>query len=218
MVAVPVDVFVVGDAGLFLGRPDFDGPAVDAEVVVEPVVEDTGDGVFGVVFEVVEDGDDGVAGELGAFFPEVFHGPDIFGRELVVGAAAGDAEDDAAEGVVGDAAADVGPVGDGFDGSANFGFGGGEGSGSFLLGFGSPAGGEVSVEVEALFDFASAHGESVEVVEEALGDEAVVVAAGFARLAFDEDAGFLVADFPGAVGVGDAHVEDSSVPVEVLAF
>ena len=79
-----------------------------------------------------------------------------------------------------------------------------------------PRRGKVAVEVEPLHGPLHAQRVAVVVLERALGHDPVVRAARLGRLAPDHEARLVRVRLPDAVGVGDAHLQDQAVAVDVL--
>mmetsp|Transcript_15759 Transcript_15759/g.43575 ORF Transcript_15759/g.43575 Transcript_15759/m.43575 type:complete len:491 (-) Transcript_15759:12-1484(-) len=213
--AVPVDPLGVLDAGLLVGRPQLDHPEQRAEVLVDPVLG-AGDDVLGVVAEVLVDADGRVAAVLFAQGRELLEQPQVLGRHVLVAAGAAGAQDDAAVGVEADRRADVGMLGDEVHHRAHLGFAGGVGPGAELLELLAPIGGEVAVQVQAFAVGVDLEGQPVMLLDKALGDQAVVLAAELAGLARHHQPRVGGVLLVAAMGVGHAHRQDAAVAVDVL--
>ena len=150
VLAIPVDELVLVDAGLALRAPELDRPGEQAEVVVQPVVEDAGDHFLGVVAKVVEDRDVRVAGELGALLRRSSGRSKSSAGKVVVRLVAVRAQQHAAIGMERDAAGDVRVAGDERDHGAHLRLRAGNGPGALLLVLLAPARRKVAVEVEPL--------------------------------------------------------------------
>src|SRR5690349_21181610 len=75
---------------------------------------------------------------------------------------------------------------------------------------------KVAVEVQTLFRRLNRDLHAVEVAQLALWQHAVILSARLVWLAAHQQARLLRADFPGAVGIGDAHGQDTTVAVNVF--
>ena len=98
----------------------------------------------------------------------------------------------------------------------HLGLGGRERTGALLLGLGSPVGGPVPVQVEALQWRRDGNRDAVPVADRPLGQDAVEVAFDVVRESGDEQARVVRMRFPRAVPVGHAHEEHAAVSVDVL--
>ena len=215
VLAVPVDPLVVGDAGFLVRRPDLHRPEQRTHVLVDPVLR-AGDDLLGVVLEVVPDAHGRVARELGADVRHALVHPQVFGRHVVVALHAHGPQDDAAVGVKADRRANVRVVGDEVHHGAHFGLAGGIGARAHLLELLPPVGGEVAVEVETFAVGVGADLQSVEVLQRAFGDQPVVLATEFTRLARHHHARVALVLLVGAVRVGHAHLQHAAVAVDVF--
>ena len=85
-----------------------------------------------------------------------------------------------------------------------------------LLEFLPPARRKIAVEIEPLLRLLEAHRVAVVVLDRPLGQDLVVRAAGLDRIAPDHEPRLLRMVLPQAVGIGDAHLQDAAVAVDVL--
>src|SRR5690606_19301783 len=157
--------------GLLDDVPELGGPAVDAEVLVGPVVGGAAHRVGRVPGEVLAHRVRRVAGEGGADLGELLPDPHVERGELAVGPGGGGPQQPSTAGVVGVEPADVGAGGDHPHDGVDLGLAqrvvaaAGDG--------GAPAGGVVAVEVEPLDVLAGRDREAVEVGDRALGEHAI---------------------------------------------
>ena len=84
-----------------------------------------------------------------------------------------------------------------------------------LLALRPPIGGEVAVEVEPFQRGCDRDDVAVVVLDHALGEEPVIGAAFLIRPALDHQPRVALRDLPVACRVGDAHLEDAAVAVDV---
>jgi len=215
MVAVPVDPFVVGDAGFFVGGPQFHRPKQRAQVFVNPVLR-AGDGFFRVVLELMPNADGRVAAGGRAQGAEAFVVPQVFGNHVVVTLRTHGTQDHAAVGVITDGRADVGVAGDEVHHGAHFRLAGGVGACAKLLKLLPPTGGEVAVQVQAFGVGVDVYGEAVVLLDAAFRHQAEVLAAKLAGLARHHQAGIAGVFLVRAVRIRYAHEEHATVAVHVF--
>src|SRR5579884_704146 len=146
-------------------------------MVVTPIVEGPVGEAFGMIAELVVRGNVWIAGDLGASPPKPLEYPQILGRHLVVRPGAVWTEQDATKGVAGNGDVDVGMVGDKGGGQSRFRFGQRIWSGAPLIALRRPFKGEVAVEVEPLQGRRDRNQSRLVVVNGALGEQPVVLAA-----------------------------------------
>ena len=135
---------------------------------------------------------------------------------LVVGLMLEGAQQHAAPGVERRAAGDVGVAGDERHDGAHFRFRDGKRPGPELLEFLPPARREIAVEIESLFRLLHPQRVAIPAFDAPLGQDTVIGAAHLHRIAPDHQPRLLRMVLPEAVGVGDAHLQDAAVAVDVL--
>ena len=196
--------------------PELGGPAVDAEVLVGPVVGGARHGGLLVPREVLVHRVDLVARGLGEAGAELLPRPHVQGRQGAVGLRARRPQEHATVGVVGVEAADVGPSRHGPHRGGDLGLAGGEVAGAGDAG--APAGRVVAVQVETFGRARGGHREAVVVVDGAFAEHAEegAVVGAVVGPAGRHEAGLVGVGLPGAVGVGHAQREDATVAVDVV--
>src|SRR4051794_5226368 len=75
---------------------------------------------------------------------------------------------------------------------------------------------EIAVEIEAMLRLLDAQREAVPRLDGAFRNDAVVRAAGLDRIAADHELRLLRMRLPQAVRIGDAHLQNASVTVDIL--
>ena len=214
VLAKPVDVLVVGDAGLAHRAPDLDRPFVQAEVVVNPVKAAGGD-LFGVVAELFKGADGRVASELSALGALRLEHPQVFGRHIHIGMAGKRPQQHAAPGVEGDAAGDVGVPGDEIHHAAHLGLRGRVGPGAQLFKLLAPLRRKIAVQVQALGIAVDLDHEAIVITHRALGQEAVIGATHLGWLARHHQAWLVWVALPVAVGVRNPHRQNAAVTIHI---
>ena len=204
------------DAGHALRAPQLARPGIHAEVIVQPVVEDALDGLFGMVFEVVEDRHRRVAGQPGDGLADLLHRPQVGGRNRVIGAGAIRAQIHAAVGVKGDRARDVRVVDDELDHRPHLGFARWIGARAGLLAFDRPFDREVAIQVQSLERASELDRDPVVVLDLALGQNPIERPAVPARrVARDQQPCIVGMGLPRAVWVAHPHRQDAPVAIDI---
>src|SRR6476469_1294758 len=112
MLTIPLDIFVLGNAGLLLRAPDLNRPAKHSHVFVEPGVETAADDLIGMVAKLVINRGRRIAGDVGPGLPDLLEGPEIFTRKRIVALVIVWTQDHTAKRMEGNAAGDIWMVGD----------------------------------------------------------------------------------------------------------
>ncbi len=196
--------------------PELGGPAEHTEVLVGPVVGRPTHRLGRVPREVLVHRMRRVPGEFGADRPQLFPRPHVAGREFRVGHGRRRSQDHAATGVEGVETADVRSSDDRPDERVDLGFGQ-----RMITGAGhlrSPTGRVVAVEVEALGRGGRRDVEAIEVVDGSLVEDPVAfdVRADARGRDRHEEPGVVGVGDPGSVGIGESHLEDPAITVDVL--
>ncbi len=197
--------------------PELRGPCVHTEVLVGPVVSGATHGVGGVEREVLEDRVRRVPRQRGPALGELLVDPDVPRWQGGVGHHRRRAEQHPAARVERVVPADVRPGDDRSDERVDLRFRQRMVAGSAHVG--SPPCREVPVHVQAFGRCRRGHREPVVVLDQTLPLAPVALCAGRHAAVgrnCDEQSRLVRVGRPGAVRVGDAHLEDAAVTIDVL--
>ena len=184
-------------------------------MLVDPV-ESSADHRLRVIAELVIDGNRRIAGELGALASRRLVEPQVLGVHLVVRQVLERTQQYAAPRVERRAAGDVRMADDEVDDGANLRFRRRIRSRTLLLEFLPPARREIAVEIESVPGSLDLQRMAVEAVVAAFGNDAVISAPRFNRIAAHHQARLLRMRLPQSVRILDAHLQDAAIAVDVL--
>ena len=216
VLAEPVDVLVVSDAGLAHRAPDLHRPLVQPQVVINPV-KAAGCDLFGVVAELLVGADGRVAGQLGALGALRLEHPQVFGRHVHIGVAGKRPQQHAAPGVKGHAAGDVAVPRDEVHHRTHLGLRGGVRAGAQLLELLAPLRRKIAVQVQTLDVVVDLGAEGILVAQQPLRQDAVIGASHLGRLARHHQARLLGVALPVAVGVRNAHGQNATIAIHIAS-
>src|SRR5262249_2210986 len=198
--------------------PDLHRPPENAVMIVDPVVENAGDDLLWVIFEIVEDRNSRIPCDLRAFLSKLFISPKVFRRERIVVLSTVWPQEHAAVCVERNAARDVRVLGDKIYDSPHFRLARRVGTGAVLVRFLPPVGGEIAVQIQTLFVWLDIDGHAIPILKRSFWELPIVSSARFSGISADQQSWLFGMGFPRSIRIGNPHLQESAVSVDILSL